>query len=48
MRTAGIGPKRMSFGLAVTDSILSILSCTIGLIPKVGAVLQIPLMIVGL
>jgi hypothetical protein len=47
MRTAGIGTKRMSFGLAVTDSVLSILGCTIGLIPKVGAVFSFPLMIIG-
>ena len=47
LKTTGLAFPRMSFGLAVTDCVLSILACTIGLIPKVGAVLTIPLMIVG-
>jgi hypothetical protein len=37
----------MSFGLAVTDCVLSILACTIGLVPKVGAAFMTPLMIIG-
>ncbi len=47
LKTAGITSKRMSFGLAVTDCVISILACTIGLIPKVGAVFMVPLMIIG-
>ncbi len=47
LRGAGITSARMSFGLAVADCVLSILACTIGLIPKVGAVLMAPLMIIG-
>jgi hypothetical protein len=47
LRTAGIESKRMSFGLAVTDCVLSILACTIGMIPKAGAIFMMPLMIVG-
>ena len=43
----GITSVRMSYGLAVTDCILSILLCTIGLIPVVGAVLTVPCMIIG-
>ena len=43
----GIGQKRMSFGLAVTDCVISILVSTIGLVPAIGAVLYVPLMIVG-
>jgi hypothetical protein len=37
----------MSFGLAVTDCVLAILGCTIGLIPRVAAVIMLPSMIVG-
>ncbi|MDD5707343.1 MAG: hypothetical protein PHR35_15580, partial [Kiritimatiellae bacterium] len=44
---SGISSKRMSFGLAVTDCILSILACTIGLIPKISAVVAFPAMIIG-
>lgn len=47
LKSAGITSKRMSFGLAVTASIISILACTIGLIPKLGALFQTPLMIIG-
>jgi hypothetical protein len=43
----GIGHKRMSFGLAVTDCVISVLVSTIGLVPAIGAVLYVPLMIVG-
>lgn len=47
LKELGITSVRMSFGLAVTDCILSILLCTIGLFPVVGAVLTFPSMIVG-
>ena len=47
LREAGISSKRVSFGLAVTDCILSILACTIGLVPKIGALLTVPYMIIG-
>ena len=47
LKSAGITSKRMSFGLAVTDCILGILACTIGLIPRVWAVIMLPFMIVG-
>ncbi|MGA0447744.1 MAG: hypothetical protein ACO3M2_13160 [Pseudohongiellaceae bacterium] len=47
LRGVGITSTSMSFGLAVTDCILSILVCTIGIIPGVGAVFSLPLMIVG-
>lgn len=47
LKAAGITSKRMSFGFAVTDCVLSILGCTIGLIPKIGAVLMVPEMIIG-
>ena len=43
----GIASPRMSFRLAVTDCIISILACTIGLVPKIGAGLMIPAMIIG-
>lgn len=43
----GITATRMSFRLAVTDCILSILACTIGLVPKIGAGLMVPSMIIG-
>ena len=43
----GIGQTRMSFGLAVADSVLSILACTIGLVPVIGTVLYVPIMIIG-
>lgn len=43
----GIKSVRMSFGLAVTDCILSILLCTIGLFPMVGAALTVLYMIIG-
>jgi hypothetical protein len=43
----GIGQKRMSFGLAVTDCVISVLVSTIGLVPAIGAILYVPLMIVG-
>ena len=47
LKTVGITSKHMSFGLAVTDCILGILACTIGLIPRVGAVIMLPSMIIG-
>jgi hypothetical protein len=47
LRRLGINTVRMSFGLAVADCILSVLCCTVGLFPKVGAVLIIPSLIVG-
>jgi hypothetical protein len=47
LNVAGITSKRMSFGLAVTDCVLAILGCTIGLIPRVAAVIMLPSMIVG-
>ena len=47
LKAGGITSTRMSFGLAVTDCVISILACTIGLIPKVGAVFMIPSMIIG-
>ncbi|MDH4203592.1 MAG: hypothetical protein OEV87_11970 [Phycisphaerae bacterium] len=43
----GISHCRMSRRLAITDSVLSILCCTVGLIPVVGAVILIPAMFVG-
>ncbi|MHB9069953.1 MAG: hypothetical protein ACYC54_06235 [Sedimentisphaerales bacterium] len=47
MDTAGIGQARMSYNLAVADCILSILCCTIGLIPIVGNIVIIPSAIIG-
>jgi hypothetical protein len=47
LKTAGITDKGMSFGLAVTDCVLSVLACTIGLVPKIGVVLIVPYMIIG-
>ncbi|MFA6175763.1 MAG: hypothetical protein WC765_04190 [Phycisphaerae bacterium] len=47
MDAAGIGTARMSYDLAVADCILSILCCTIGLIPVVGNVILIPASIIG-
>ncbi|HBG77639.1 MAG TPA: hypothetical protein DDW84_02155 [Phycisphaerales bacterium] len=47
MDAAGIGRARMSYGLAMTDYILSLLCCTIGLIPVVGNIVLIPAMIVS-
>ena len=48
LNKAGITSSiRMSFGLAVTDCVLSILAGTIGLVPKIGAALTIPLAIIG-
>jgi len=43
----GITHCRMSYRLAITDCVLSILLCTVGLIPVVGAIVLIPAMIVG-
>lgn len=43
----GIADIRMSRTLAITDCILSILLCTVGLIPVVGAIILIPVSIVG-
>lgn len=43
----GIADIRMSRTLAITDCILSILLCTVGLIPVVGAIILIPASIVG-
>ena len=47
LKTLGIRSKHMSFGLAVTDCVLSVLSCTIGLLPPFGIMFSIPLMIIG-
>lgn len=47
LNSIGAGVPRMSFGLAVADSIISILACTVGLIPVVGAIITIPYMIIG-
>jgi len=47
LKEVGINSVRMSHGLAVTDCILSILGCTIGLIPIVGSVVTVPCMIIG-
>jgi len=47
LKGVGITSAHMSFGLAVTDCILSILACTVGLIPIVAVVILIPSMIVG-
>ena len=47
LRSAGITSTRMSFGLAVSDCVLSILACTIGFVPKIGAGLMVPAMIIG-
>ena len=47
LKTAGIPSKGMSFGLAVTDCILTILSSTIGVVPEIGAGLMVPAMIIG-
>jgi len=47
LKAQGVTSVRMSFGLTVTDCILGILAGTIGLIPKVGAVIMVPAMIVG-
>jgi hypothetical protein len=47
LSAAGITSTRMSFGLAVTDCILSVLSCTVGLFPPVGAALTFALMLIG-
>lgn len=47
LREVGITSVRMSWGLAVTSSILAVLLCTIGLFPVVGAVLTVPYMIIG-
>lgn len=43
----GINTYRMSRPMAITDCILSVLLCTIGLYPPIGAVLTLPGMIVG-
>ncbi len=47
LHVTGITSTRMSYGLAVTSCILGILSCTVGLIPVVGAILTVPEMIIG-
>ena len=47
LKEIGTNAKRMSFGLAVTDCILGILSSTIGFIPVIGAALTVPIMIIG-
>lgn len=47
LRQLGISNIRMSRGLAITDCVLSILLCTIGLFPVIGAILTLPAMIVG-
>lgn len=43
----GIKSARMSRPLAIADCVISILWCTIGLYPPVGAVIAVPAMIVG-
>ena len=43
----GITHCRMSRRLAIIDCVLSILCCTVGLIPVVGVIIMIPGMIVG-
>jgi len=43
----GITHCRMSRKLAIIDCVLSILCCTVGLIPVVGAIILIPAMVVG-
>lgn len=43
----GITQSGMSRNLAITDCVLSILCCTVGLIPVVGAIVLIPAMVVG-
>jgi len=47
LKKVGITGKGMSFGLAVTDCVVSVLACTIGLVPQIGAVLTVPYMIIG-
>ncbi len=47
LKSIEINSTRMSFGLAVTDCILGILLCTIGLVPGVGALITLPYMIIG-
>lgn len=44
---SGIAGCRMSRGLAIADSILSILGCTVGLMPAAGAVILVPYMFIG-
>lgn len=43
----GITNCRMSRRMAITDCVLSILLCTVGFIPVVGAIILIPTMIIG-
>lgn len=47
LQEIGITERRMSRGLAITDCVLGILLCTIGLIPVAGAFILIPASIVG-
>ena len=47
LRQLGITARRMSFGLAVTNCIIAILLCTVGLFPVAGAILTVPYMIIG-
>jgi hypothetical protein len=47
LRRIGATAVRMSFGLAVADTILTILACTVGFIPWVGALLNVPAAIIG-
>jgi len=47
LKAAGISSAHLSFGLAVTDCILSILGATIGLFPPFGSVIMIPSLFLG-
>ena len=47
LRELGISHRRMSRGLAIAVCVLSVLICTVGLMPVAGAILAIPYMIVG-
>lgn len=47
LKKAGISSHHMSFGLAVSYCVLSVLACTIGFIPVIGSLLTIPTMIIG-
>lgn len=47
LNSIGVRTPRMSFELAVTDCIISILISTIGLIPDIGVIMILPYMIIG-
>ena len=44
---AKITSARMSFGVAVTDCIISVLGCTVGIIPQVGAMIMAAEAVIG-